>query len=108
MFPHGIDHIVAKKHHGETIESNLAWACFVCNGFKGTDIASIDLETGRIEPLFNPRRDQWARHFRLDRAVIVPRTPKGRVTEYLLRFNAPRSVQTRQALIRAGSYPPGE
>jgi dihydrofolate reductase len=31
---------------------------------KGTDVASIDLQTGQLVRLFNPRQDRWADHFR--------------------------------------------
>jgi len=105
LFPHAVDHIVARKHGGKARAKNLAWACFVCNGFKGTDLSSVDMETGRIELLFNPRRHRWSAHFRLDDGVIVPLTAIGRVTEHLLRFNMPRLVEMRQILIREGRYP---
>jgi 5-methylcytosine-specific restriction endonuclease McrA len=104
-FPHEVDHIVARKHRGETRADNLAWACFACNGFKGSDLTSIDPETGRVVRLFNPRKDKWARHFRLEGPLILPLTAKGRVTEYLLQLNQPRFVRARQILLLAGRYP---
>ena len=105
LFPHQVDHVVAQKHRGQTHEENLVWACFACNKFKGSDLSSIDFETGRLVRLFNPRKDQWSDHFRLEGARIVPVTAKGRVTEYLLQFNLPKFVQARQLLILAGRYP---
>jgi hypothetical protein len=51
--------------------------------------------------------DNWAEHFRLVGGRIVPLTPIGRVTEYLLQFNQSQSVQQRQWLIQAGRYPRG-
>jgi hypothetical protein len=65
-------------------------------------VASVDIETGRIERLFNPRTDGWAEHFCVEDGQIVPLTPIGRVTEYLLQFNQPQSVQERRWLIEAG------
>jgi len=106
-FPHQPDHVIAQKHRGPTHEDNLAWACYLCNLLKGSDIASVDLDTGQIAPLFNPRSDLWAEHFRLENGRIVPLTPIGRVTEYLLQFNQPQSVQGRRWLIAAGRYPGG-
>ncbi len=105
LFPHQPDHIIAVKHRGETREENLAWACFLCNQLKGSDIASIDLETGRVVRLFNPRQDRWAEHFKLDGPLIVPLTPEGRVTEYLLALNHPEGLELREVLIPAGRYP---
>ena len=61
---HEPDHVIARKHDGRTIEENLAWSCFICNRFKGTDISSIDPESGEITSLFHPRKDEWNEHFR--------------------------------------------
>ncbi len=104
-FPHQPDHVVAKKHRGASPEDNLAWACYLCNLLKGSDIASVDIESGQIVRLFDPRSDRWADHFRLEDGQIVPLTPIGRVTEYLLQFNQPQSVQERRWLMEAGRYP---
>lgn len=104
-FSHEPDHIIACKQGGATVEENLAWACHVCNNLKGSNLSSVDIETGRIVRLFHPRRDRWTRHFRLESGQIVPVTAVGRVTEYLLQFNHPHTVKTRRALIKAGRYP---
>lgn len=48
ILPHEPDHIIAIKHAGETVEENLAVACFLCNRFKGTDLASIDPQSGEL------------------------------------------------------------
>jgi hypothetical protein len=103
--PHRPDHIIACKHRGPTHETNLAWSCYLSNLLKGSDIASVDLETGQIVRLFNPRTDVWEKHFRLEGGRIIPLTPEGRVTEYLLQFNRPASIEERQQLILAGRYP---
>ncbi len=67
---HQIDHVIAEKHGGLTIEENLALSCVLCNKHKGSDIASID-ETGEVVPLFNPRRDDWSEHFSVDGMAIL-------------------------------------
>ncbi|MGA2575636.1 MAG: HNH endonuclease [Bryobacteraceae bacterium] len=41
-FPHEVDHIISRKHGGSSGIGNLAYACVLCNRYKGTDIASID------------------------------------------------------------------
>ncbi len=104
VYPHEVDHIIAEKHEGETIETNLAFACFYCNRFKGTDLASVDPLTNRITPLFNPRMQRWNEHFVLDGPVIVPLTDVGRATVRLLQMNRPRIVQRRLYLIQLGRY----
>lgn len=105
LLGHEPDHIIATKHRGETREENLAWSCFTCNRHKGSDLASIDIETGQVVRLFNPRTDQWSVHFRHEGPLIIPLTPVGRVTEYLLQFNRPDRVWARQVLTLAGNYP---
>lgn len=49
-----IDHIIAKKHGGPTVASNLCLSCLSCNSFKGSDIASRDMRTRKLVQLFNP------------------------------------------------------
>ncbi len=100
------DHIIATKHRGATEESNLAWTCFVCNRAKGSDISSIDIETGQLVGLFNPRTDRWGDHFELDdNGKIVPLTDVGRVTEYLLRLNRSDHLDHRKTLVRVKRCP---
>jgi 5-methylcytosine-specific restriction endonuclease McrA len=65
FFPHEPDHLIALKHGGKTVSANLALACFDCNRFKGSDIASIDAATGKLALLFNPRTQMWSEHFYL-------------------------------------------
>jgi hypothetical protein len=99
------DHIIAKRHHGVTTLENLAWACSLCNRYKHADIASVDPLTQKVVPLFNPRKHQWRRHFRLNGARIDPLTASGRATVDLLRLNHKQRIIQRLALIAAGRYP---
>ena len=70
---------------------------------KGSDIASIDLVTGQMVGLFNPRTQRWSEHFRLQEdGRIVPLTAVGRVTETLLRLNLPDRLEVRANLNGAG------
>lgn len=104
FIPHWIDHIVAEKHGGQTEDGNLCLACMVCNQHKGSDLSSVDLETGALTPLFNPRRDRWSDHFRLAGTRIEALTAVGRVTVRLLQFNHPARMQEREWLIAAGLF----
>ena len=101
---HEVDHIIARKHRGHTHENNLALSCVLCNKHKGSDIASIDSETGAIEPLYHPRHDHWSDNFILRDAYIIPQTPTGRVTVQLLQLNNPDRVAERTFLIVGGFY----
>ena len=103
--PHEIDHIVSEKHRGETNADNLCLSCFDCNRYKGSDVGSFDPETGEFAALFHPRTMRWSDHFRLDGGLIVPFTPEGRVTVFLLRLNGDNRLIRRRALIELGRYP---
>ncbi len=104
LVSHEIDHIITEKHGGSTDAGNLALSCTICNKHKGSDLASLDTETGMIVPLFHPRKDRWFKHFRMDDTRIIPLTPTGRVTVKLLQLNHPDRVEEREYLIAAGMF----
>jgi hypothetical protein len=104
--PFEIDHVIAISHAGPTRAENLALACFLDNSYKGPNLAGIDPRTKRIIPLFNPRRQRWARHFRWEGPVLVGRTAAGRATIAVLRINLPHRIAQRAALIAEAVFPP--
>jgi hypothetical protein len=99
---HWVDHIVAEKHGGQTEEGNLALSCVLCNQHKGSDLTSIDPQTGEITPLFHPRRDRWLDHFRLVEGRLEALTATGRVTIRLLQLNHLDRMEERQLMLRLG------
>lgn len=103
--PHEPDHVIAEQHGGQTTADNLALACWRCNRYKGTNLASIDPDTGHREFLFDPRRDRWSEHFKVEEAKIIGITAVGRATATLLRFNSRDRLEVREALITEGRFP---
>jgi len=101
--PFQIDHILAEKHAGQTVESNLALACPHCNRFKGPNIAGLDPELRQPIRLFNPRTDIWTEHFEFDGPRIIGRTSIGRVTIHVLAMNADDLLLIRVELLMEGS-----
>ena len=95
---HEPDHIIAEKHGGATTSENLALACFDCNPFKGSDIASLHPNSGKLVRLFNPRTDAWEEHFQVKDGRIVPLTDVARVTERLLKLSLPARIEIRTTL----------
>ena len=91
-----VDHVIAEKHGGATTLENLALACTFCNRFKGSDIGSIASSTKEFTRFFNPRADKWSDHFRIAMFRIIPLTPVGETTEYILQFNAPERLIERE------------
>jgi hypothetical protein len=102
LAPHQVDHVVAEKHGGLTEEGNLALSCVLCNQHKGSDLTSIDPQTGLITPLFHPRRDRWCDHFRFAEGTIEPLSPTGRVTVRLLQLNHLERIEERELMLRLG------
>jgi HNH endonuclease len=102
---HEPDHIIPIKHGGQDILDNLAWACFQCNRYKGSEVAAFEQETGELTPLFNPRQHDWKEHFAIESGLIMPKTAIGRVTELVLQLNRPGRVQVRIRLSKASLYP---
>ena len=102
---HEIDHIIAEKHSGSTTEDNLALACTICNKYKGSDLASLDPETGKIVGLYHPRQDRWVEHFQIQGAEFIHLTAKGLVTIRLLQLNRREKIAARQVLIQVGIFP---
>jgi hypothetical protein len=100
---HEVDHVLAEKHGGYTEAENLAYACFHCNRYKGTDIASLDPQTQELVRLFHPRTQRWADHFQLTAdGNIHAHTPEGRATVRLLHMNDSERIHTRADLIALG------
>lgn len=104
-FPHQVDHVLSRKHGGSSELDNLAYACVLCNRRKGTDIASVEPQSGKVVRLFNPRQDRWSDHFQIDEEIIEPRTPIGGVTARLLRLNTAERIAERRILQALGRYP---
>ena len=96
FYTHEVDHIIALKHQGKTDAGNLAYACWRCNRFKGSDLGSFDPDTGDFSFLFRPRKQLWAKHFLPKEGQIFGRSPEGRTTAVLLKMNTSDRIKERQ------------
>ncbi|MBW3540069.1 MAG: HNH endonuclease [Planctomycetes bacterium] len=106
--PMEIDHIIPESQGGLTEEQNLWLACSLCNDHKSNRTAALDVTTGEIVRLFNPRLQKWNDHFRWTDAGerIVGLTPTGRATVAALNLNRASLVRARQLWSAAGWHPP--
>ena len=100
--PFHVDHIIPRKHGGDTQPGNLALACMHCNLHKSSDLSGIDPEGGAVTRLFHPRRDRWEEHFALQGALIVGLTPVGRATVRTLNMNGADRLEVREELLARG------
>ena len=101
-----VEHIVPRQHGGNDDPENLALACHDCNEHKGTNLAGIDPDSGKLARLFNPRRQRWHRHFQRVGSRILGRTRCGRVTVLVLSFNQDKRMELREQLDKGGSPEP--
>ena len=76
--------------------------------YKGPNISGIDPHTGKLTPLFNPRRHKWTHHFRYDGGELLGRTAIGRTTVEVLRINQPNLIALRELLMEDGLFYTGD
>ena len=91
-----VEHVVPRQHKGSSDIENLALACPKCNLNKGTNLTTVDPETGLVVPIFNPRLDNWTDHFRLSSGTVIGITDIGRATVRLLRMNVLKRIELRK------------
>ncbi|MCF8243811.1 MAG: HNH endonuclease [Saprospiraceae bacterium] len=103
-----VEHIYPISKGGQTVESNLAYACDGCNNPKSNKTASIDPVSGKLVPIFHPRNQNWNDHFAwsADSLQIGGISPIGRATIEALQLNRPPLVNLRRALFSIGIHPP--
>jgi hypothetical protein len=105
--PVEVEHIVPSSRGGSDDPANLALASRACNLFKADRTGGSDEESGTEVSLFNPRADEWGRHFSIDRATGAMRglTDVGRATTVALQMNRPLQLAARLHWMRLDIYP---
>ena len=68
----------------------------------------VGLLHGKLYPLFNPREQDWRRHFRWEHTLLVGKTKTGIVTVQVLNINDPVRVMLRENLLFEGRFPQEE
>jgi len=93
-----VEHIVPLAKGRNTCLDNLALCCSACNSRKLAFEMGVDAITGQEVPLFNPRIQNWAEHFRFsaDGLILEGLTPIARATIERLDMNHSRQVRARQ------------
>ncbi len=103
-----VEHILARSKGGATTLDSLALACQGCNNHKYDKTEADDPVSGRLVPLYHPRRDRWSEHFAWsdDFTLIIGLTPTGRATVDTLLLNRDGVVNLRRLLYLYGEHPP--
>ncbi len=104
--PFNLEHVVPRARTGPDDEDNMALACRACNVRKSDFQEGVDPESGVVEPLFNPRRDQWDAHFRinLEHGMIIGNSPCDRATIERLQLNSPAQGAARLVWLKIGVF----
>ena len=100
-----VDHIISRKHGGLTISENLAYACALCNGTKGSDIGTILQDEDTFVRLFHPRKHVWREHFEVIEGALAARSDLAAATIKVLDLNNINRILERLDLIEAGLFP---
>ena len=102
-----VDHVMPRSRGGKTLLDNLCFACPRCNLHKSDQTTAVDHKTGRRAALFNPRRQDWRRHFRWSATYerLEARTASARATVSALDLNAPVLVEARRLWLVLGLIP---
>jgi len=103
-----MDHVTPRAAAGPTTADNLALACVSCSLRKWARQTATDPDSGAEVPLFNPRTQAWAEHFRWDGERVVPLTPTAPATVAALALNRPVILAIRQEEAVRGRHPPRE
>ena len=93
-----VEHVIPRKHGGQTVLENLALSCPNCNWHKGSDLTGLDPDSGDICRLFHPRQQVWEDHFQSEPPQVIGHTPTGRTTVWVLAMNAPEQQLLRSDL----------
>jgi HNH endonuclease len=101
-----IDHVRPRAAGGPSTADNLALACVSCSLRKWAKQTAKDPESGDEVPLFNPRTQSWADHFRWEGERLVALTPTGRATVAALALNRPMILAIRQEETVRRRHPP--
>lgn len=105
--PLEIDHLLPIAAGGTDDEENLWLACPLCNSHKSVKTHGIDALTKRKVLLFNPRKQNWKRHFKIVNGIeIVGKTAVGRATVSALQMNHRLALTVRGNWLGVGWYPP--
>lgn len=106
--PFSVEHIIPRTRQGMHDKGNLGFSCLGCNNFKYNFLEARDPSSGKIVPLFHPRKQRWTDHFAWDEnfTEIVGLTPVGRATVVRLQLNRPGLRSLRSALFSVGRHPP--
>jgi hypothetical protein len=73
----------------------LRWPADTAIYIKAQNLSGIDPEDGSLTPLFNPRTDEWHKHFVFQGAIVVGLTNIGRATIQVLAMNDSDRVDLR-------------
>ncbi len=103
-----VEHIIPSIKKGSSTKENLANSCQACNNHKYVFTEAIDPVTGKMVPLFHPRKQSWKEHFSWDETLskVLGLTPTGRATVERLQLNRFGLVNLRLVLVDSKKHPP--
>ena len=103
-----IEHIIPTAKGGTDNEENLWLACRECNSHKSIKTRELDEKSKRRVKIFNPRTQNWKRHFKFSRnkTKITGKIACGRATVKALKLNNETLVSVRKLWVEYDLFPP--
>lgn len=104
---YSIEMIVPTSKSGKVEVGNLALTCQGCSNHKYRKTKGFDAFSGETAELFNPRFDDWKKHFAWneDASLLIGLTAKARATIAELKLNRPTLIELRAILVKLGKHP---
>ncbi|MEM9886463.1 MAG: HNH endonuclease signature motif containing protein [Bacteroidota bacterium] len=101
-----VEHIISRKHGGNSDLDNLAYAYPSCNRLKGSDLGSILLPDEQFFRFFNPRKNEWLDNFEVHNSgSLYAKTSEAAITIKIFKLNHPDTVIERKLLIEMQRFP---
>ena len=101
-----VEHINPLSRGGDNSENNLALSCRSCNLYKSDAVSFFDKEKRKKSRLFNPRRNIWKNHFKINYQTgeILGFTAIGRATADCLKMNGKIQSAARVQWLKLGLF----
>ncbi len=105
-FPFEVDHFIPLSENGTDDLDNLVLACRACNAYKAFHYLGLSDKNENVR-LFNPRRDVWNEHFRVNLKTfeIEGLTEIAVGTINRLKINNVRQITSRQLWNKSEIFP---
>lgn len=105
--PFSIELLNRRINFGKPTIENMIYICQSCSNYRNFSANGFDTISGKNSTLFNPRTDEWSKHFTWsdDFNFLIGLTSKGRTTIEKMQLNRETLIKYRCILISINKHP---